>query len=73
MVTQQHLAFTFLNFMGTLIIYYIKNVLTVHAGTKKLGTHIINSHIDRPRMTINLKIGSLNKDSSQSHIRKIAG
>jgi hypothetical protein len=47
-------------------------------GTKKLGSHIMNSHIKRPRIPLKyvdnypLSIGSLIKANFQSHIREIA-
>jgi len=41
-------------------------------GTPKIGSHIMNSHIKRPRMTVNKRIGSRKKAISGSHIRKIA-
>ncbi len=41
-------------------------------GTPKIGSHIINSHIKRPRITANLRIGSRKPAISQSHIREIA-
>ncbi len=41
-------------------------------GTQKIGSHIMNSHIKRPRITVNLKIGSRKMAISQWHIRKIA-
>jgi hypothetical protein len=41
-------------------------------GTPKIGSHIMNSHIQRPRITINWRIGSRKKDIFQSHICKIA-
>jgi hypothetical protein len=41
-------------------------------GTQKIGSHIINSHIKRPRITVNLRIDSRIMDISQSHINEIA-
>jgi len=41
-------------------------------GTPKIGSHIRNSHIKRPRMTVNYRIGSRKKAISGSHIREIA-
>ena len=41
-------------------------------GTQKIGSHIMNLHIKRPRITVNLRIGSRKMAISQSHIRKIA-
>ncbi len=41
-------------------------------GTPKIGWHIVNSHIKRPRMTVNYRIGSRKKAISGSHIREIA-
>ncbi len=41
-------------------------------GTPKIGSHIMNLHIKRPRNTINWRIGSGKKAIFQSHIRKIA-
>ena len=41
-------------------------------GTPKIGSHIMNSHIKRPRNTINWRIGSRKKAIFQSHIREIA-
>ncbi len=41
-------------------------------GTSKIGLHITNSHIQRPRMTVNLRIGSRKMAISQSLMRKIA-
>jgi len=40
--------------------------------TPKINSHIINSHIKRPRMTDNQRIGSRKKVISGSHIREIA-
>jgi hypothetical protein len=39
-------------------------------GTKKLGSHITNLHIKRPRMTVIWKIGSIKIDDSQSQIKR---
>jgi len=41
-------------------------------GTPKIDSHIMNSHIKRPRMTVNYMIGSRKKAISGSHIREIA-
>jgi hypothetical protein len=41
-------------------------------GTPKIGSHIMNSHIKRPRTTINWRIGSRKKAIFQLHIGKIA-
>jgi len=41
-------------------------------GTTKIGSHITNSHIKRPRTTVNQRIGSRKEAISGSHIRKIA-
>jgi len=41
-------------------------------GTQKIGSHVMNSHIKRPRITVNLRIGSRKMAISQSHICKIA-
>jgi hypothetical protein len=41
-------------------------------GTVKYVSHITNSHIKRPRITIKERIGSIKKDHSQSHIREFA-
>ncbi len=41
-------------------------------GTPKIGSHIMNSHIKRPRITVNLRIGSRKKAISGLHIREIA-
>jgi len=41
-------------------------------GTPKIGSHITNSHIKRPRIIINKRIGSRKKTISGSHICKIA-
>jgi len=41
-------------------------------GTQKIGSHIMNSHIKRPRITVNLRIGSRKMAISQSHLREIA-
>jgi len=42
-------------------------------GTPKIGLHVINLHIKRPRITVNLRIGARKRAISQSHICKIAG
>jgi hypothetical protein len=41
-------------------------------GTPKIDSHIKNSHIKRPRMTDNYRIGSRKKVISGSHIPEIA-
>jgi len=41
-------------------------------GTPKIDSHIMNSHIKRPRMTDNWRIGSRIKVISGLHIREIA-
>jgi len=41
-------------------------------GTPKIGLHITNSHIKRPRITVNQRIGSRKEAISGSHIREIA-
>jgi len=41
-------------------------------GTQKISSHIMNPHIKRPRITVNLRIGSRKMAISQSHIREIA-
>ncbi len=41
-------------------------------GTSKIGLHITNLHMKRPRITINLKTGSRKMAISQLHICKIA-
>ncbi len=41
-------------------------------GTPKIGSHITNSHIKRPRITLNQRIGSRKEAISGSHIHKIA-
>jgi hypothetical protein len=41
-------------------------------GTPKIGSDIMNSHIKRPRNTINWRIGSGKKAIFQSHIHEIA-
>ncbi len=41
-------------------------------GTPKIGLHISNSHIKRPRITVNQRIGSRKEAISTSHIREIA-
>ncbi len=41
-------------------------------GTKKLGSHIMNSHIKRQWILINYEIGSLKTANCQSHIREFA-
>jgi len=41
-------------------------------GTPKIGSHITNLHIKRPRITVNLRIGSRKTTAiSQSHICEI--
>jgi len=41
-------------------------------GTQKIGSHITNSNIKRPRVTVNQRIGSRKEAISGSHIREIA-
>jgi len=41
-------------------------------GTQKIDSHITNSHIKRPRVTVNQRIGSTKEAISGSHIREIA-
>jgi hypothetical protein len=41
-------------------------------GTPKIGSNITNSHIERPRITVNQRIGYRKGAISGSHIRKIA-
>ena len=41
-------------------------------GTEKISSYITNSHIKRPRMTVNKRIGSRKMADFQLHIRKIA-
>jgi len=41
-------------------------------GTPKIGSHISNSHIKRPRITVNQRIGSRKEAISASHIHEIA-
>ncbi len=41
-------------------------------GAPKIGSHITNSHIKRPIVTVNQRIGSRKRAISGSHIRKIA-
>jgi len=41
-------------------------------GTQKIGSNIMNLHIKRPRITVNLRIRSSKMAISQSHLRKIA-
>jgi len=41
-------------------------------GTPKIGSHISNSHIKRPRITVNQRIGSRKEAISALHIREIA-
>jgi len=41
-------------------------------GTQKIGSNIINLHIKRPRIIVNLRIGSRKMGISQLHICKIA-
>jgi len=41
-------------------------------GTQKIGSHIANSNIKRPRVTVNQKIGSRKEAISGSHISEIA-
>jgi len=40
-------------------------------GTPKFGSNITNLHIKRPRITINLRIGSRKTGISQLHLCKI--
>jgi len=42
-------------------------------GTPKIGSHIMNSHIKRPRITVNQRIGSRKEAISGSNIREIEG
>jgi len=41
-------------------------------GTQKMGSHITNLHIKRPRVTVNQRIGSRKEAISGSHILEIA-
>jgi len=41
-------------------------------GTQKIGLHITNLHIKRPRVTVNQRIGSRKEAISGSHILEIA-
>ncbi len=41
-------------------------------GTQKIGSHIMNLHIKRPRITVKLRIGSRKMAISQLHICEIA-
>ncbi len=41
-------------------------------GTPKIGSHIMNSHIKRPRITVNQRIDSRKEAISGSHICEIA-
>jgi len=41
-------------------------------GTQNIGSHITNSNIKRPRVTVNQRIGSRKEAISGSHICKIA-
>jgi len=41
-------------------------------GTPKIDSNITNSHIKRPRIIVNKRIGSRKKVISGSHIREIA-
>ncbi len=41
-------------------------------GARKIGSHITNLHIKRPRVTVNHRIGSRKEAISGSHICKIA-
>ncbi len=41
-------------------------------GTSKIGLHITNLNIKKPRITANLRIGSRKTTIFQLHIRKIA-
>jgi hypothetical protein len=40
-------------------------------GTPKIGSHVTNLHIKRPRITVNQRIGSSKEAISGSHIREI--
>jgi len=40
--------------------------------TQKIGSHIMNSHIKRPRVTVNQRIGSRKEAISGSHVCEIA-
>jgi hypothetical protein len=40
-------------------------------GTQKIGSHITNLHIKRPRVPVNQRIGSRKEAISVYHIRKI--
>jgi hypothetical protein len=41
-------------------------------GTPKIGSHIMHSHIKRPRIKVNQRIGSRKEAISGSQIREIA-
>jgi len=41
-------------------------------GTQKIGSHITNSQIKRPSVTVNQRIGSRKEAISGSHIHEIA-
>ncbi len=41
-------------------------------GTQKIGSHIMNLHIKRPRIIVNLRIRSSKMAISQLHLREIA-
>jgi hypothetical protein len=41
-------------------------------GTPKIGSHITNSHLKRPRINVNLRIGSKKIAIFQLHLCKIA-
>jgi len=41
-------------------------------GTPKIGSHITNSNIKSPRITVNQRIGYRKEAISGSHIREIA-
>ncbi len=41
-------------------------------GTPKIASHIMNSQIKRPRITVNQRIVSRKKATSRSHIHIIA-
>jgi len=40
-------------------------------GTPKIGMHITNLHIKRPRITINFRVGSRKMAISQLHVSKM--
>ena len=41
-------------------------------GTAKMCSHVMNSHIKRPTITVNKRIGSRKKDIFQSHLHEFA-